>query len=87
MKTGTLVAVWMGNGEVRITTTSRKVFEMTRPANDGFGPLKMHLRGHRAVMVNGLTNSYPVEFVRPIIGNNIHPSAIMALRAAAAGEI
>ncbi|MFA5183557.1 MAG: hypothetical protein WC405_19790 [Syntrophales bacterium] len=87
MKIGTLVAVWMGNREVLITTTQSEVFEMTRPANDGFGPLNMNLRGDRAVMVKGRQNSYPVELVRPIIGSNIHHSAIMALGAAVAGEV
>lgn len=72
LKEGTLVAVWRDNGEVQITTTRSEVFDYS---------------GTACVSLNGVSGWYAADCVRPITGPNIHPSAIMALGAAVAGEI
>jgi hypothetical protein len=69
MKSGTLVAVWKDGGEVFITTTRSEVFDYS---------------GTACVSLHGVSGWYAADCVRPITGRNIHPSAIMALGAAAA---
>jgi len=82
MKEGTLVAVWRDNGQVFITTTSSEVYELGRPT----GAPKNYRPG-KVVHLNGVSGYYAISHVRPITGKNIHPSAIMVLGAAVAGEI
>lgn len=72
MKNGTLVTVWRDNGEVLITTTRSEV---------------KNLHGQSVVWLNGISGCYAADRVRPVTGKNIHPTAIMPLGGAVAGEL
>jgi hypothetical protein len=62
MKIGTLVTVWRNN-EVFVTTTRTEVQKMC---------------GRQVVWVNGISGSYSLDAVRPILRRNINPFALSA---------